>query len=74
MILEVNIPMKLVRLIKMRLNHTYNKACICKHFSDTLPTQNGLKQDAYHHHFSTLFQNTPSCQETWTGSSTSGLC
>jgi hypothetical protein len=38
------IPMKLVRLIKMCLNETYSKICICKHFSDSFPIQNGLKQ------------------------------
>jgi hypothetical protein len=36
--------MKLSRLIKMRLNETYNNACIDKHLSDTFPIQNGLQQ------------------------------
>jgi hypothetical protein len=36
--------MKLVRVIKMCLNETYNKVCIGKHLSDSFPIQNGLKQ------------------------------
>jgi hypothetical protein len=36
--------MKLVRLIKMCLNETYSKVRIDKHFSDSFPVQNGLKQ------------------------------
>jgi hypothetical protein len=36
--------MKLVRLIKMRLNETYSKVRIGKHLSDSFPIQNGLKQ------------------------------
>jgi hypothetical protein len=37
-------PMKLVRLIKIRLNETYSKVRIGKHLSDNFPIQNGLKQ------------------------------
>jgi hypothetical protein len=37
-------PMKLVRLIKMCLNETYNKIRIGKHLSDTFPIKSGLKQ------------------------------
>jgi hypothetical protein len=36
--------MKLVRLITMCLNETHSKVCIGKHFSDSFPIQNGLKQ------------------------------
>jgi hypothetical protein len=36
--------MKLVRLIKMCLNGTYNKVRIGKHLSENFPIQNGLKQ------------------------------
>jgi hypothetical protein len=36
--------MKLARLIKMCLNKTYSKVCICKYFPDNFPIQNGLKQ------------------------------
>jgi hypothetical protein len=36
--------MKLVRLIKMCLNETYNKFRTGKHLSDRFPIQNGLKQ------------------------------
>jgi hypothetical protein len=35
--------MKLVWLIKMCLNETYNKVCIGKYLSDSFPIQNGLK-------------------------------
>jgi hypothetical protein len=38
------ISMKLVRLIKMRLNETYSKICTGKHLSDSFPIQNGLMQ------------------------------
>jgi hypothetical protein len=45
--------MKLVRLIKMSLNETYNKVRIGKYLSDNFPIGNGLKQaDAL---FSLLF-------------------
>jgi hypothetical protein len=37
--------MKLVRLIKISLNETYSKVCICKHLSDSFLIQNGLKQE-----------------------------
>jgi sorting nexin-29 len=43
-LIEFGIPMKLVRLIKMRLNETYSKVRIGEHLSDNFPTQNGLKQ------------------------------
>jgi hypothetical protein len=36
--------MKVIRLIKVYLNETYNKVCIGKHLSDSFPIQNGLKQ------------------------------
>jgi sorting nexin-29 len=43
-LLEVSIPEKLVRLIKMCLNETYSRVHIGKLFSDKFPIQNGLKQ------------------------------
>jgi hypothetical protein len=43
-LLEIGIPKKLVRLIKMCLNETCSKICVSKHLSDTFPIQNGLKQ------------------------------
>jgi hypothetical protein len=43
-LIEFEIPMKLVRLIKMCLNETYSKVRIGKHLSDGFPVQNGLKQ------------------------------
>jgi hypothetical protein len=36
--------MKLVRLIKVRLDETCNKVHIGQHLSDEFPVQNGLKQ------------------------------
>jgi hypothetical protein len=42
--IEFEVPMKLVRLMKMCLNETYSKVCIGKHLSDSFPIQNGLKQ------------------------------
>jgi hypothetical protein len=43
-LIEFGIPMKLVGLIKMCLNETYSKVSIGKHFSDSCPVQNGLKE------------------------------
>jgi hypothetical protein len=43
-LIEFSVPMKLVRLIKMCLNETYNNVRIGKHLSDNFPIQNGLKQ------------------------------
>jgi hypothetical protein len=42
--IEFEIPMKLLRLIKMCLNETYSTVRIGKHLSDNFPIQNGLKQ------------------------------
>jgi hypothetical protein len=36
--------MKLVRLIKICLNETYDEARIDEHLCDAFPIQNGLKQ------------------------------
>jgi hypothetical protein len=43
-LIEFGVPLKLVRLIKMCLNETYDKVRIGKHLSDNFPIQNGLKQ------------------------------
>jgi hypothetical protein len=43
-LIEFGVPIKLVRLIKMCLNETYNKFCIGKLLSETFSIQNGLKQ------------------------------
>jgi hypothetical protein len=43
-LLEFDIPKKLVRLTKMCLNETYSKVCVGKLLSDIFPIQNGLKQ------------------------------
>jgi hypothetical protein len=36
-LIEFEVPIKLVRLIKMCLNETYRKACIGKYLSGTFP-------------------------------------
>jgi hypothetical protein len=46
MIFSFVVPVKLVRLIKICLNETYNKVCTGKHLSDSFPIQNCLKQGA----------------------------
>jgi len=52
---EFDIPMKVVRLIKMCLNETYSRAQIGKHLSYMFSIKNGLTQrDALPHFFSTL--------------------
>jgi hypothetical protein len=43
-LIDFEVPMKYVRLIKTCLNGTYSKICICRHFSDRFFIQNGLKQ------------------------------
>jgi hypothetical protein len=43
-LLEFDVPKKLVRLIKMCLNETYCKVRMGKLLSDKFPIQNGLKQ------------------------------
>jgi hypothetical protein len=45
-LIELGIPVKLVKLIKMWLNETYSKFHIGKHLSNSFPIQNGLKQGA----------------------------
>jgi hypothetical protein len=42
---EFRIPRKVVGLIKMYLNETYNTVHICKYQSDRFSVQNGLKQE-----------------------------
>ena len=42
--IEFVIPVKLVRLIKMFLNETYNRVQVGKNLSDTFPIRNDLKQ------------------------------
>ena len=42
-LMEFGIPMKLGRLIKMRLNETYSRVQLSKNLSDTFPVKNGLK-------------------------------
>jgi hypothetical protein len=43
-LIELRLPMKLVRLIKMCLNETYSRVRIGKHLSDSFAIQTGLKQ------------------------------
>jgi hypothetical protein len=42
-LLSLASPVKLVRLIKMCLNETYNRVRVGKHLSDRFPIKNGLK-------------------------------
>jgi hypothetical protein len=42
-LIEVGVPVKLVRLSKMCLNETYSKVRIGKYLSNSFPIQNGLK-------------------------------
>ena len=42
-LIEFDIPMKLVRLIKMCLNDTYSRVRVGKHFSEVFPIRNDLK-------------------------------
>jgi hypothetical protein len=43
-LIEFEVPMKLVRLNKMCLNETHSKVCTKEHLSDNFPIQNALKQ------------------------------
>jgi hypothetical protein len=43
-LLEFDMPKKLVILVKVCLNETYSKVHVGKLLSDTFPIQNGLKQ------------------------------
>jgi len=42
--IEFVIPMKLIRLIQMYLNETYNRVQVDRHLSDMFPIKNVLKQ------------------------------
>jgi len=44
-LIEFDVAMKLVRLIKMCLNETYSRFQVGKHVSDMFPIRNGLEQD-----------------------------
>jgi len=44
-LIQFGIPMKLVKLIKMCLNETYNRVRVGKNLSDIFPIKNGLKQE-----------------------------
>jgi hypothetical protein len=43
-LIEISIPMNLVRLVKMCLKETYSRVRVGKHLSGTFPFKNGLKQ------------------------------
>jgi hypothetical protein len=43
-VIELDIPLKLVRLIKMCVNETCSRVWVGKHLSDRFPIKNGLKQ------------------------------
>jgi hypothetical protein len=42
-LIELLVPMKLVRLIEISLNETYSKVRIYTNFADNIPIQNELK-------------------------------
>jgi hypothetical protein len=46
-LIQLGIPMKLVRLINMCLGKTYSRVWIGKHLSDMFSIRNGLKQGDY---------------------------
>ena len=46
-LIEFDIPIKLVRLIKMCLKETYSRVWVGKHLSDMSPIKGGLKKDAF---------------------------
>jgi hypothetical protein len=41
-LIEFDVPLELVRLVKMRLNETYSKVRIGKHLTENCLIQNGL--------------------------------
>jgi len=43
-LIEFDIPKKLVRLIKLSLTETYSRVWVSKNVSDRFPIRNGLKQ------------------------------
>jgi len=43
-LIELGIPKKLVRLIKMCLPETYSRVWVGKNLSDMFPSRNGLKE------------------------------
>jgi hypothetical protein len=43
-LIQFQVPTKLVSMIKMCLNETYSKVCMCKHLSNSFPIQNSLKE------------------------------
>jgi hypothetical protein len=43
-LIESDIPVKLVWLVKMRRNETCSRVCVGKHLSDMFPIMNGLQQ------------------------------
>jgi len=48
-LIEFGIHMKLVRLIKMRMNETYSRDWVGKHLSDVFPIRKGLQQGMLYH-------------------------
>jgi hypothetical protein len=58
-LVEFEVPMKLVRLIETCSNETYSKVHPGKYFSNNFPVQNGLKQDVLLKLLSTLLYIMP---------------
>jgi hypothetical protein len=42
-LVEYEVPIKLIRLLKMCLNEAYNRLLTGKHMDDSFPIQNGLE-------------------------------
>jgi len=60
-VIELGIPKKLVRLIKMCLNKTYSRVWVGKYLSEVILIKNGLRKREmwYCHCFSASFKMTP---------------
>jgi hypothetical protein len=58
-LIEFGVPMKLITLVKIYLNETYNGVNIGNYLCDTFLIENGLKEDASTLLISTLLYNMP---------------
>jgi hypothetical protein len=65
--------MKLLRLIKMRLNEKYSKIRIGKHLSDGFAIQNGLKHGMLYNHCFQLYFRIRKVQENYVGLKLNGI-
>jgi hypothetical protein len=56
---EFEITRKVDGLVNLCVNETCNRVRIGRYQSEKFPFQNGLKQETFNCHFSTLLYNTP---------------